>query len=99
MSIHLGGSDGGVIDGIEVGGNKVSANATLEIFNRDEEDEVGTFHFYGFVDSIGVIWFVYLYSSLGWLYRGKLDVTGRTFRGTWGSNRSLWHGTFELRKS
>ncbi|KAI0532789.1 ankyrin repeat and SOCS box protein 7 [Xylaria digitata] len=64
-------------------------NTTLEFFNRDEEDEAGTFHFYGFVDSIGVIWFVKLYRSLGWLYRGKLNVTDGTIRGTWGSNRSL----------
>ncbi|KAI1421122.1 ankyrin repeat and SOCS box protein 7 [Xylaria sp. FL1777] len=88
MSIHI---SGATEDQVE--------SPTLEFYNKDEEDKVGPFHFYGFVDPIGVIWFVKLYRTLGWLYRGKLDAASGIMKGTWGCNRSLWHGTFELRKT
>ncbi|KAF2729771.1 ankyrin [Polyplosphaeria fusca] len=61
-----------------------------------EHDEIGDFHFHGFVDQIGVVWFVKLYKRHGWLYRGQLNTDRRHMRGTWGSNRKLWFGTFEL---
>ncbi|KAI1739257.1 ankyrin repeat and SOCS box protein 7 [Xylaria scruposa] len=101
MSIHIGGDavdkeeggNEGAVAGIEV------ESSDLEFYNSDEEDKIGMFHFYGFVDPIGVIWFVKLYRTLGWLYRGKLDAAAGTIRGTWGCNRSLWHGTFELKKT
>jgi ankyrin repeat protein len=88
MSIHIGGST-----------DDQAESPTLDFYNSDEKDEIGMFHFYGFVDPIGVIWFVKLYRKLGWLYRGKLDAAAGTIRGTWGCNRSLWHGTFELRRT
>jgi hypothetical protein len=40
-----------------------------------------------------------LYCKLGWLYRGQLDSDLQTLRGTWGSNRKLWFGTFNLTKA
>ncbi len=39
---------------------------------------------------------VKLYSRHGWLYRGQVDQEKQTFKGTWGSNRKLWFGTFKL---
>ncbi|KAF5649674.1 ankyrin repeat and SOCS box 7 [Fusarium sp. NRRL 52700] len=65
-------------------------------FSNTGEDEVGKFKFHGFVDGIGTVWFVKLYSHLGWLYRGQIDPEKRIFKGTWGSNRKLWFGTFQL---
>ncbi|KAI0200247.1 ankyrin repeat and SOCS box protein 7 [Astrocystis sublimbata] len=100
MSIHIGTSSSSNDDeSAKIQAAESTTSASLEFFNRDEEDEVGTFHFYGFVDPVGIIWWVKLYRTLGWLYRGKLDAATGTIRGTWGSNRSLWHGTFELRQN
>ncbi|CAF3623619.1 unnamed protein product [Fusarium graminearum] len=65
-------------------------------FSNQGYDEGGMFKFYGFVDPIGIIWFVKLYERLGWLYRGELNVEKRVIKGKWGSNRKLWHGTFRL---
>jgi len=97
MSIHI----------TDIGSSPVSDDidsaeplkSPLDFWNDKEEDTVGKFHFYGFVDPVGVIWFVKLYQKLGWLYRGQLDVANGAIKGTWGSNRHLWHGTFELRKA
>ncbi|KXX83299.1 Ankyrin repeat and KH domain-containing protein 1 [Madurella mycetomatis] len=50
--------------------------------------------FHGFVDLIGIVWFVKLYERHGWLYRGQPDAEKKTLRGTWGNNRKLWLGTF-----
>jgi hypothetical protein len=63
------------------------------------EDEVGPFHIYGFVDPIGTVWFVKLYQRQGWLYRGEVDTIRGVLKGTWGSNRKLWFGTFKLRRA
>jgi hypothetical protein len=63
------------------------------------EDEVGPFHIYGFVDPIGTVWFVKLYQRQGWLYRGEVDAIRGVLKGTWGSNRKLWFGTFKLRRA
>jgi ankyrin repeat protein len=68
------------------------------IFSSKNEDIVGPFQFHGFVDPIGTIWFVKLYKHHGWLYRGQLNSDQGVFKGTWGSNRKLWFGTFELRR-
>ncbi|KAI0394039.1 ankyrin repeat and SOCS box protein 7 [Xylariaceae sp. FL0594] len=95
MSIHV--TDFGSPTGH--GSDAGSLNSPLEFWNDKEEDTVGEFHFYGFVDPVGVIWFVKLYQDSGWLYRGKLDAAKGVIKGTWGSNRHLWHGTFELRKA
>lgn len=65
-------------------------------FSSKNEDTVGEFQFHGFVDRIGTIWFVKLYEKHGWLYRGQLDLDKRTLKGTWGSNKKLWFGTFHL---
>ncbi len=67
-------------------------------FSSEDEDVVGKFQFLGFVDPIGIIWFVKLYQRHGWLYRGQLDTDRQTLKGTWGSNRKLWFGTFELKR-
>ena len=67
--------------------------------NENCEDKYGNFQIHGLVDAIGIVWFVKLYSHHGWLYRGRLDSDLRTFKGTWGSYRKLWYGTFELRRS
>jgi ankyrin repeat protein len=68
-------------------------------FSSENVDEVGKFQFHGFVDVKGVVWFVKLYCEQGWLYRGQLDSDLQTLRGTWGSNRKLWFGTFYLTKA
>lgn len=71
--------------------------ATPSTFSsEDEQDEVGSFQYHGFVDRIGIIWFVKLYKEHGWLYQGRLDADTRTLKGKWGSNRKLWFGTFQL---
>jgi hypothetical protein len=67
-------------------------------FSNKGEDTVGPFHFHGFVDPAGIVWFVKLYEKLGWLYRGQVQPDKGVFKGTWGLNRKLWFGTFELRQ-
>ncbi|RYP15969.1 hypothetical protein DL765_005409 [Monosporascus sp. GIB2] len=67
-------------------------------FSNRGTDEVGPFQFHGFVDSIGTVWFVKLYQAHGWLYRGQIDPHKGSLKGTWGSNRKLWFGTFQLEK-
>ncbi|KAJ8121057.1 hypothetical protein ONZ43_g2399 [Nemania bipapillata] len=99
MSIHIGATSSDDNESAKHQSAEPTMTASLEFFNRDEEDEAGMFHFYGFVDPVGVIWWAKLYHKWGWLYKGKLDITTRTIRGTWGSNLSLWHGTFELRQT
>ncbi|KAI0442535.1 ankyrin repeat and SOCS box protein 7 [Xylaria telfairii] len=98
-SIHIGATSSDDNESAKHQSAESMTTASLEFFNRDEEDKSGMFHFYGFVDPVGVIWWVKLYDKWGWLYKGKLDTTTRTIRGTWGSNPSLWHGTFELRQT
>jgi len=65
-------------------------------FRSKKEDEVGKFQIHGFVDPIGTVWFVKLYESHGWLYKGQVDLEKKTLKGTWGTNRKLWFGTFVL---
>lgn len=60
---------------------------------------IGKFLYHGFIDEKNVVWFVKLYKRLGWLYRGELDPQLQTLRGTWGSNRKLWFGSFEFTRS
>ena len=85
------------------------AGAEPSTFSSDGKDAIGAFQIHGFVDPIGVVWFVKLYEEVGWLYRGQLGegVSGGSverergdlvLKGTWGSNRKLWFGTFLLRK-
>ena len=64
--------------------------------SNNREDIIGGFQIYGFVDQVGVVWFVKLYSGHGWLYRGHMDLEKGLLKGTWGRNRRLWAGTFEL---
>ena len=78
--------------------------------NEDNEDQIGSFQYHGFVDEKGVVWFAKLYQKHGWLYRGQLmevvndqsvaqGNTKQILRGTWGGNRRLWFGTFQLEKA
>lgn len=67
--------------------------------NEDNENTVGKFQYYGFTDEKNVVWFVKLYEHHGWLYRGQLDPQFQTLRETWGVNRKLWFGIFELASS
>ena len=67
-------------------------------FSNEGTDTIGDFEFHGFVDSIGKVWFVKLYDELGWLYCGHLDSSNESLKGTWGSNRKMWFGTFHLKK-
>jgi ankyrin repeat protein len=78
--------------------SEASGGSRPSTFSMVGEDVVGRFHFHGFVDAIGTVWFVKLYQHHGWLYRGQLDAEKGVLRGTWGSNRKLWFGTFELRR-
>jgi ankyrin repeat protein len=68
-------------------------------FFSSGEDLVGPFQFHGFVDQLGTVWFVKLYEKFGWLYRGVLDSETQMMKGTWGSNRKLWFGTFKLSRA
>jgi hypothetical protein len=65
-------------------------------FSTSGTDEWGDFGLNGFVDQLSYVWFVKLYESQGWLYKGKLSDDMKELRGTWGGNRRLWHGTFVL---
>ncbi|KAJ4248793.1 hypothetical protein NW762_012631 [Fusarium torreyae] len=77
--------------------DEVSEGSQSNIFSNTGKDERGMFRFHGFVDPVGTIWFVKLYTEkTGWLYRGELDSDERCLKGRWGSNRKLWHGTFQL---
>lgn len=67
-------------------------------FSGDGSDVVGPFKYHGFVDPLGFVWWVKMYEELGWLYKGRLSGDGTVLKGTWGSNRKLWYGTFVLRK-
>ncbi|KAF3055258.1 Ankyrin repeat domain-containing protein 50 [Daldinia childiae] len=73
-------------------------NSQPSTFSNENRDLWGLFKFHGFVDSSGTVWFIKLYETLGWLYRGRVDPEKGTLKGTWGSNRKLWFGTFQLRK-
>ena len=68
-------------------------------FSNEGEDLIGEFLYHGFIDEKNVVWFVKLYEKLGWLYRGELDSQLQTLKGTWGSNRKLWFGSFKLTRS
>lgn len=68
-------------------------------FRSEKADEVGKFQIHGFVDPIGTIWFVKLYERHGWLYKGQVDIEQKTLKGTWGTNRRLWFGTFILTRA
>ncbi|KAI2636489.1 ankyrin repeat and SOCS box protein 7 [Hypomontagnella submonticulosa] len=73
--------------------------STASTFSNKGTDLTGAFQFHGFVDSIGTVWFVKLYEGdIGWIYRGRIDLEKGTLKGTWGSNRKLWFGTFHLEK-
>lgn len=65
-------------------------------FSSSGADIPGDFALHGFVDPAGCVWFVKLYESLGWLYKGRLSDDMKQMKGTWGANRKLWHGTFQL---
>ncbi|RYC60280.1 hypothetical protein CHU98_g5926 [Xylaria longipes] len=74
-----------------------SRSPALEFWNDREQDKVGSFYFYGFVDFDGAIWFVKHYQELGWLYRGQLDnaVESRGFGRaivSYGTGRSSYGG-------
>jgi hypothetical protein len=79
--------------------SKAPKGSQPSTFSMGGEDEVGPFHIYGFVDPIGTVWFVKLYQRQGWLYRGEVDTIRGVLKGTWGSNRKLWFGTFKLRRA
>ena len=68
-------------------------------FSNEGADMVGKFLYHGFIDEKNVVWFVKLYEEFGWLCRGELDSQLLTLRGTWGSNRKLWFGSFEMTRS
>ncbi|TGO61134.1 hypothetical protein BELL_1172g00010 [Botrytis elliptica] len=70
--------------------------ASSTTFEEENYDIAGAFKIMGFVDEKGIVWFVKLYERHGWLYRGQLDESLKTFKGTWSKNRNLWQGTFVL---
>lgn len=51
----------------------------------------GAFAVYGFVDPASCVWFVKLYESTGWLYKGKLSADMEQLRETCGSSRKAWN--------
>jgi hypothetical protein len=82
---------------IEIPSMGIDGSWSRALSSEHGQDEVGRFQYHGFVDQDGAIWFVKPYKNHGWLYCGRLDVEERVMRGTWGSNRKLWFGSFELR--
>ena len=91
-----GASDNAVAD------DKLSETFSSSVFTCGGQDIPGKFEIYGFVDETAVIWFVKLYHGSampGWLYRGKLAMTDGqlVMKGTWGRNRKLWYGKFQLK--
>lgn len=80
------------------GQNRTEFTTDLE-FSTSGHDAAGLFACHGFVDSVGVVWFVKLYGGSGWLYKGRLSPDMKTIRGTWGGNKKLWYGTFSITKT
>ncbi|KAK9776934.1 putative Ankyrin [Seiridium cardinale] len=73
-------------------GSSPSLEVTLASGVENGEDQPGKFEILGFV------WFVKLCEAMGWLYGGQLRGDTGGMRGTWASNRQLWHGGFHLKK-
>ncbi|WYZ39894.1 hypothetical protein EsH8_IV_000235 [Colletotrichum jinshuiense] len=63
-------------------------------YEGGDEDE---FSLHGFVDQTGSIWFIKLYPSEGWLFKGEYDARD-WMEGHWGRNRKLWFGSFKMLK-
>jgi len=85
---------------LEIPARPSAVSREMTTFSGKNKDHAGEFHFHGFVDPAGIVWFVKLYKKHGWLYRGRLavDQDSKIMRGTWGTNKKLWLGTFEVAK-
>lgn len=88
----------GIVDTTKIGDDSMSKGLSEEelAFSSFGADLWGEFAVYGFVDPASFVWFVKLYETYGWLYKGKLSADMKQLRGTWGGSRKLWHGTFTL---
>lgn len=61
-------------------------------------DEAGDFEVMGHLLVGGLARFVKLYEKVGWLCLGIFDADAMTIVGTWGSNYTVRHGSFEMKK-
>lgn len=68
------------------------------VWTCNDEDEAGEFKVLGHLLADNTIRFLKLYDSIGWLYLGVFDADALTIRGTWGSNMTVRHGSFEMKK-
>lgn len=57
-------------------------------FSSSDEDMEGRLSSYGFVDSVGVIWFVKLYKRMGWLCKVRVSANMKTKRARGEGTRS-----------
>jgi hypothetical protein len=68
------------------------------VFVGSGEDSVGLFSIHGRASLTGIISFVKLYQSFGWLYSGQLESDRKTLNGYWGHMRYQPSGIFQLVK-
>ena len=75
-----------------------SLNSKYSLSKGGDHDMFGRFEVLGHLFADNTVRFVKLYESQGWLYLGVLDKDAMVIRGTWGSNMTLRHGSFEMKK-
>ena len=70
----------------------------LRFWTCTESDAAGNFEIMGHLLTGNVVRFVKMYEPVGWLYEGIFDIDTMAILGTWGSNTTVRHGSFEMRK-
>ncbi len=76
-----------------------SLKSRYPVWTCIDNDEAGKFEVLGHLLADNTIRFLKLYESIGWLYLGVFDADAMTIRGTWGSNMTVRHGSFEMKKA
>ncbi len=76
-----------------------SLKSRYPVWTCNDNDEAGKFEVLGHLLADNTIRFLKLYESIGWLYLGVFDADAMTIRGTWGSNMTVRHGSFEMKKA
>ena len=76
----------------------ISLEFKYPVWTCDDSDEAGNFQVLGHLLADNTIRFLKLYETMGWLYLGVFDADSMTIRGTWGSNMTVRHGSFEMKK-
>ena len=74
------------------------SKSEFPVWKCSDTDEAGKFEVLGHLLADNTIRFVKLYEPVGWLYLGVFDPDAMAIRGTWGSNMTVRHGSFEMKK-